>query len=254
MTSRSSLLTLSLLILTSAAPPLAKAEPIVAGATDLYSVATQDITLLANTPFNPGSVDIVIHGLSGYGDIKLNRDAQVGNTIIIPNFTGGMYAGTNPAFPSGTTYVFGNILPLTGNDFSGVINNVVQNTADPGFATGQPSSFKSGDFSFGGNSFGFEFLTGPLAGVKLFTDPAVPFSFAATFDGLPPSPGTVLQNSGPNFLNITFDGQVVATSSNRTITITTVPEPSLPVLLGIGSLSLTFLRYARRRKTSKRTV
>ena len=55
-----------------------------------------------------------------------------------------MYFGSNPLLGS---YVFGNIPPLTGADFSGVITNVVQNSLDPGFATGQPSSFESGDFS-----------------------------------------------------------------------------------------------------------
>src|SRR4029077_13717632 len=106
----------------------------------------------------------------------------VGNVINIPTLAGGMFFGSNPNLGS---YVFGNIPPLTGADFSGVITNVVQNAADPGFATGQPSSFKSGDFSFGGASFGFEFLTGLAAGLKLVTGPAPPFRFSPTVAGLP---------------------------------------------------------------------
>ena len=77
------------------------------------------------------------------------------------SLSGGLFYGSDPLLGS---FVFGNIPPLTGADFSGVITNVVQNPNDPGFPTGQPSSFQSGDFSFGGASFGFEFLTGPGGG------------------------------------------------------------------------------------------
>jgi hypothetical protein len=101
---------------------------------------------------------------------------------------------------------------------------------------GQPSSFQSGDFSFGGASFGFELLTGPVAGLKLFTDPAVPFSFTSTFDGLPPSAGTVLHNSGADVLNVLFNGQVVATSSDRQIVLSAVPEPSSLILCGLATV------------------
>ena len=214
----------SLFLLVAFVTAPAQAAPIVGGTTVLPGTAIQTITLLAGTPFNPTGSDIVITGVSGNGTITINRDAQIGNTIAINSLSGGQFYGSNPFLGS---YVFGNIPPLTGADFSGVITNVVQNPADPGFATGQPSSFQSGDFSFGGASFGFEFLTGPAAGITLFTDPAVPFSFVATFDGLPPSTGTVLQNSGPNFLNVLFNGQVVAQSSDRIIVLSTpVPVPS----------------------------
>ena len=165
---------LALVLLAAAAAPPAEAAGIVAGSTLLPGTAIQDITLLPNTPFNPTSSPILISGVSGVGSITINRDAQVGNTITISSLAGGMFFGSNPILGS---YVFGNLPPLTGADFSGVITNVVQNSADPGFATGQPSSFQSGNFSFGGNSFGFEFLTGPAAGLTLFTDPTVPFSF-----------------------------------------------------------------------------
>jgi hypothetical protein len=234
------------------APSSSHAASIVAGTTLLYGTAIQDLTLLPNTPFNPGPTPFLISGLSGVGSIALNRDAEDGtsNTISIPTLAGGMFFGTNPNLPPGTTYVFGNIPPLTGADFSGSVTNVVQNPLDPGFATGQPSSFQSGDFSFGGNNFGFEFLTGPLAGIKLFTDPTVPFSFDAKFDGLPPSPGTVLMNSGPDALNVLwFDPQlgmniVVAQTSNRTIHLSAVPEPSSAVLLALGGAGTLWLRTA----------
>ena len=239
----------ALVLLAAVVAPDAHAAGIIAGSTLLPGTAIQDITLLPGTPFNPTSSSILISGVSGVGSITINRDAQVGNTINIPTLAGGMFFGSNPLLGS---YVFGNIAPLAGADFSGVITNVVQNPADPGFATGQPSSFQSGNFSFGGASFGFEFLTGPAAGIKLFTDPAVPFSFSATFNGLPPSAGTVLMNSGPDVLNVLFNGQAVAQSSNRRIVLASVPEPSSIVLLAAAGIGL--FCYRLRSNTKARAL
>jgi hypothetical protein len=221
-----------------------EAADIIAGSTALPSRAIQDITLLPDTPFNQTGSEIFLPDLSGIGTIIFNRDTQTGSTIPILSLSGGQYYGSYPGLGS---YVFGNIAPLTGADFDGVITNVVQNPADPGFGTGQPSSFQSGDFSFGGNSFGFEFLGGPLDGIKLFTDPSVPFSFSAQFDGLPPNAGTLLVNSGPDVLNILFNGQIVATSSNRRILVLdAIPEPSSLVMLGLGACGVVGA-VARRR-------
>ena len=185
--------------------------------------------------------------MTGFGSITIDRDAQVGTTIQIASLSGGQFYGSNASLGN---YVFGNIPPLTGADFSGAITNVVQNPSDPGFATGQPSSFQSGNFSFGGASFGLELLGVPGT-PTLFTDPMVPFSFSATLDGLPPSAGTVLMNSGPDLLNVLFNGEVVAESSNRRIIIlaAAVPEPSSIALAGIAALGMCCFMRSRRRST-----
>src|SRR4051812_24590392 len=165
-------------LLLAAFAPCAAAGPIVAGTTLLPGTAIQDITLLPNTPFNPTGAPIVINDLFGVGSITIDRGTQVGTTIPILSLSGGLFYGSDPLLGS---YVFGNVPPLTGADFSGVITNVVQDPTDPGFATGQPSSFQSGDFSFGGASFGFKFLTGPAAAITLFTVPALPFARCSAF-------------------------------------------------------------------------
>src|SRR5271165_3528828 len=83
----------------------AGAEPIVAGSTVLPGIAIQDITLLPGTPFNPGPSPILIKDVTGVGEITINRDTQVGNTIPIASLSGGMFYGSNPLLGS---YVFGN--------------------------------------------------------------------------------------------------------------------------------------------------
>jgi hypothetical protein len=142
------------LLLLAVTAPAAHAGPIVAGTTDLTDTAIMDLTLLPGTAFNPGPTAIFIQGVQGFGTITLERNAQVGSTITFASLSGGQFHGTNALLGE---YVFGNIPPLSGADFSAIITNVVQNPNDPGFPTGQPSSFLSGDFSLGGPSFGFEF-------------------------------------------------------------------------------------------------
>ena len=123
---------LALAILSVAIAAPARGALIIAGATTTPATAIQDITLLPSTPFNPTSSPILIRGVSGIGSLTFNRDAeQANNTINIPSLAGGMFFGSNPLLGS---YVFGNIAPLTGANFSGSITNVVQNPSDPGFA------------------------------------------------------------------------------------------------------------------------
>ena len=135
-----------------------KAEPIGAGETVIFSRAIQDITLLPGTPFNPSTSPIVIDDLFGIGPLTIFRDAQVGNTITF-SMLDGRFFGSHPALGD---YVFGRIDPLTPSTYSGQIVNVVQNPADPGFATGQPSSFVSGDITWGGTVSALSSLPAPL--------------------------------------------------------------------------------------------
>lgn len=204
-----------------------QAAPIVAGPTTYPTIAIQDIVLFANTPINPGP-EIAIPGVSGVGLFGINREEQLGATIEFNSLIGGQYFGSLPNDLG--NFVFGIVGGLTEADYSGQLTNVVQNAADPGFAAGDPLSFVSGEYYVSGAQFGFEFLSGPLTGVILFTDPTQDFSFVSTFDGLPPSPGTTLVNAGDDVLDVLFNGVLVGTSSNRQI-IVTVPEPATGILL-----------------------
>lgn len=212
----------------------ARAELIVAGPTLFYARAVQDITLFAGTPFNDTGSDLFFADITGFGFAGINRETQVGTTIDFNSVIGWSFDGSNDDFG---VFRFGAVGPFTGADYSGAITNVVQDEADPGFATGDPSSFLSGDVSFSGSAFAFEFLSGDLAGVILTTDPTQNFSFVADFDGLPPSPGTVFLNDGDDALNVLFNGDVIGTTSNRRVFVTAVPEPgTFAALSAIGGI------------------
>ena len=235
--------TLTLLACSIWGGPAARADPIVAGSTNLLGTATMDLTLYPGTPFNSSTSAVVLRGISGVGVITIARDAQVGGTINISSVSGGMFVGADPNLGG---YVFGNVAPLTGADFHATLTNVVQNPNDPGFALGNASSFKSGDFTLTGNSFGFHFITGPAAGVTLFTDPATPFAFAGSLGGLPPRDGnSAIFSTGTDALNVLFGTQVVGQTFNRVIRFSAVPEPSSALMRGIGALGL--MSCARRR-------
>jgi hypothetical protein len=248
-------MTCAMIAAVAISPRHSKAGLIEPGTTVLYGTAIQDITLYVD-PSNLQALPspVTVH-VSGHGSIVLHRDAETAGNSIPVHFEGGAFSGFDPLLGF---FVFGNVGKLTGADFTGSIDNVVQDPADPGFATGQESSFVSGDFHLGGASFGFTFLS--LGGLTLYTDPSVPFEFSSTIYGLPPAPFT-LTNFGSDVLPVRLgpnpyglpENTLLAESSNRTIVLSSVPEPSSMALLGLGAIGMAMLsiRSGRYREESK---
>lgn len=228
------LITFFSLVALSIASPSARGALVVSGQTEIIATAIQDITLFANTAVNPGAE--FTRNVIGEGSLILNRDAQIGTTINIPSLTG-VFTGSDAAFGE---FRFGTLTAAGEAAFSGSITNVVQDPNDPGFATGDPSSFLSGDYQVSGDFFEFELL----ATGAFFTTGAV--TFDSQFDGLPPSAGTII-DGGDAPVDILFNGVVVGFSSNRRIAA--VPEPSSAALL--GSVAVSMLVRSRRRRIEK---
>ncbi|WP_145284738.1 PEP-CTERM sorting domain-containing protein [Pirellulimonas nuda] len=209
--------------------------------------AIQDVTVFATASINPTGQELFFDDLFGVSSAGIVRETQVGDSIDL-TLTGWAFEGSNAL----GDYRFGAVGPFTGADYSGVITNVVQDPTDPGFSTGAPSSFVSGDVFLTGSSFAFEFLSGPLAGIVLVTDPAQNFAFEASFDGLPPSLGTVFTPTAGSdaVLNVYLTDasgalvEWVGTSSDRRVI--TTPEPGSLTLLGLLGL-LGFLPVRKRR-------
>ncbi len=203
----------------------AHAEPIVAGVTNFPIAAIQDVELLPGTPFNPNNFAITITDLTAIGSFSIDRAAQVGSTINYSGIDAYFTAASSPIGPfelgAGPTIGIGG--------FSGSIANVVQNPLDPGFSTGQPSSFASGDLLADVSQFGLR-----VGGQLLFTKDAV--TFTGPLDGLPPSLGTTLVSSDRVAVYWTNPADssdlLVGYSFDRRLT--SIPEPSSLMLLALG--------------------
>jgi hypothetical protein len=220
---------LAVIALTLLAHSQANAEPIVAGVTNFSIAAIQNVELLPGTPFNPSGSSILITDLTAVGSFTINRAVQAGTTIDFTSGDAYFVATTSPIGPfelgSGPTIGIGS--------YSGSITNVVQNPLDPGFATGQPSSFASGDFSAQVLQFGLR-----VGDQLLFTRD--PVTFTGHLDGLPPSLGTTLVSPDPVSVYWTnpLDGTDLQVAFSFDRRLTSVPEPSSLMTMGLGLTGL----------------
>jgi hypothetical protein len=221
-----------------------EAAPIAGGTTSWLAKAIQDVTLFANTSVNPSPDPIFIDDLFGIATAGINRETQVGDTIEVSSVVGWDFVGSLPGIGS---FRFGIVGPFSETEYSGAITGVAQDSSSPGFASGDPASFQAGTAALSGPAFAFEFLSGPLAGVVLTTDPSQQFAFEASLDGLPPSVGTTFFATGDQVLNVFFGNELVGTSSDRRVVV--IPEPTSVVMVCLpGLLALLARGSAARRK------
>ena len=207
------------------------AAPVGGGTTALWMFPIQDVILPANSPFNSSDSDVLADDVTAFGASVFQRQAQVGTTIEL---TDGHFFGT------GAHPLLGNFELLTGtphgfSPMTATLENVVQDPAHPGFASGDPASIVAADLvEFVVPDYGVNLLD---LGVSLEVRDS--FFFTAAFDGLPPSPGTVYTadpfTGTASLLPAYLAGTetLVAFSTERRL-IADVPEPTALVLLVVG--------------------
>ncbi len=221
-----------------------QAAPIVPGQFISYVDAVQDVTIPVGSPLNPGTDPIPFVGVSATGFFTFDRQQQVGDSIELTN---GNFFGTG--FEPG----LGNFRLFAGADhgltpMTATISSVFQDEFDPGFATGQASSFLFGDGLFRVPDFGIEILD-DMGNVAARLTTRDPFDFEAALFSLDPEINTTFFATEDIDINA-FVGtgtDVAAISSNRRLFVTAVPEPtSLSLLSLVGGAAM--LRRRRRQK------
>lgn len=220
--------------------PVADAAPIVAGSATQSYVNVQQIRLFPGTPFNPGP-ELVEFALTARGPLTATWESQVGSTMqhTVPfvHFTGLFPGGIPFDILAGTPD-----LPPTTGQFS----NIVQNPADPGFASGNPSSLVSADYS---NTAYFKQVLPD--GTTIYSDQVNPAVFNSTLAGLPYPLGQEFISTGPLDLYVQLGSRidqandlVIGQSLHRVVTV--VPEPTGLTLLSLGTVCLLVARWRRR--------
>jgi hypothetical protein len=219
----------------------AKAAPIVAGSATQTYINIQQIRLFPGTPFNPGT-EAVEFELFARGTLTAAWDAQVGNTMqhSVPHVDfEGVFPGNIPFH----IYAGTPDLPPTTGQFS----NVVQNSADPGFAAGDPSSLVSANYT---NTAYFKQVLPD--GTTIYSDQVNPATFTATLSGLPYPVGQQFISTGALNLYVQLGPTIdqandflIGQSLHRVVEV--VPEPTALTLLSLGAVCLYVARRGRTR-------
>lgn len=231
--------TMALLALSLTAS-VAQAAPIVAGSATQSYINVQQIRLFPGTPFNPGT-EAVEFELIARGPLTATWDGQVGSTMqhAVP------FVDFEGLFPGGIPFhIFAGTpdLPPTTGQFS----NIVQDTTDPGYAAGDPSSLVSADYS---NTAYFKQVLPD--GTTIYSDQVNPAVFISTLAGLPYPIGQEFISTGPLDLYLQLGGTidqandlVIGQSLHRMVTV--VPEPTAFTLLSLSAVCLFAAKAWRR--------
>ncbi len=227
---------------------VAEAEPIEAG-TATYEYTNSFVTrLFPGTPFNPGSepVDVPVVSTGVFTHVW---DAQVGDTIS-DELTSLRQTGALPGDPPIPFTIIGGFdeTPELG-PFLGTISDIVQDPADPGFATGNPSSLTSA----------FRRVGGPFAQVLIdgtYLYAIDDYVFETNITGLPFPVGTQFVGTDDSVLDVRVrlgaeidpdnDPVIGQALGGGIVEITrVVPEPA-SLVLAIGCVGLACLVTTRR--------
>ena len=209
--------------------------PVVGGTGDLPVEAIQRVILPVGSPLNGSGQEVDLGDVSALGAWSFQRQAQQGTTI---QFTDGSFFGRGTLAGVGGFDLIGGV-PFGFGEITATLSNVVQDPNDPGFATGDPSSITSGDLLIQVPNYGIQFDNGVDLEIR------DPFIFNSSFDGLPPSLGT-LYESNPLDQQLTAyiagTNTIAAISTDRRLFA--IPEPAAWILCGLSLLA----RGVRRRR------
>lgn len=215
------------------------------GTTMLPMFPIQDLILPANSPFNPTSMDVLADDVTAFGTTVFTRQTQVGTTIELTN---GNFFGTGSHALLGSFEIFAGaqygLTPMTAT-----LSNVLQDPNHPGFALGDPASIIFADAQFVVPNYGVR-----LIDLNVNLEVRDSFFFTASFDGLPPSPGTVYTaqpfTGASSLLPAYIAGTqtVVGFSTERRL-IAAVPEPS-----ALGAIAVMLLPWVTRRRRNRKST
>jgi|GEM_PF-6111439 len=189
----------------------------------LQGIATFDLTLLANTPFNPYRFAITVKDVSGIGVFTIHPNG----TKAFDYIECSQFFGTHTMLGS---YVFGNTTSLSTAEWRGELTNVVRDCGSPPDEPAAPSSIRSGDFVIFGFGFGMEILAGPAAGVTLSARSRSLIRFCAPSHA---GSGQELASmaAAEDVVEVFFDtsngSSLVGESSRHQIKLFTMPEQSI---------------------------
>lgn len=173
---------------------------------------------------------------SGGTVATVHRDTQVGDTIDTEIVSLDLFGTSVNVGPTHIRAGTGNGVAMAS---TGQITNVVQNPLDPGFATGNPSSFASGD------SFFDVFFEIDVQNFGITLSNQNPVTVAANNIGRLPPIGELYEHTGGGII-IGFQtndvGQVEAVIHKPT------PEPSTWLLFVVGIGGILGLGFKRSKK------
>ncbi len=227
-----------LLALALSSASFTTAAPIVAGSATQSYINIQQIRLFPGTPFNSGT-DPIDFELHASGQLTATWDQQIGSsmqhTVPFVDFEGIFPGGIPFHILAGTP----DLKPTTGE-----IYNIVQNSLDPGYASGNASSLVSADYK---NTAYFKQVLPD--GTTIYSDQVNPPQFTAKLGGLPYFPGQQFVSTGPLNLYLQLGSKIdqntdllIGQSLHRLVQV--VPEPTTWMLLCVGVL--LGIRGARR--------